>query len=144
MLRSDVAGPAADAGDNPFFRDGLHPTIEIAELSAFSQLERQPAMVQASVEKSWQPDFRFLQSWGGDELVKAVADEAVKILAQYLGKTAIRHTNLAFERKREDSLVEAIDQLAIVMLRTGNYVDEFLKLPLARRSGGRQAFRFCS
>jgi hypothetical protein len=69
--------------------------------------------------------------------VNAMADQGVKILAQDFRETAIRDPNFAFERNREDSLVEGIDQLAVVVLGAGDYLDEFLELFFAGRSSGR-------
>ena len=57
MLRSDVAGPAADSRGNSVFIDHLNPAVEVAKLSALFQAQREPAVVQTCVEKSRQPDF---------------------------------------------------------------------------------------
>jgi hypothetical protein len=71
-----------------------------------------------------------------------MTDQGVKILAQYFRETAIGHPNLAFERNCEDGLVEAIDQFAVVMLGTGNYIDEFFELLLVGGWGGGWLVRF--
>ena len=130
MLRSYVAGPAADSRGNSVFIDHLNPAVEVAKLSALFQAQREPAVVQTCVEKSRQPDFGLFRRRGGDELVNAMTDQSMEVLAQYFRKTAIGHPNFTFEGKCEDGLVEAIDQLAVVMLGTGNYIDEFFELLL--------------
>jgi hypothetical protein len=66
-----------------------------------------------------------------------MADQGVEILAQYFRETTIRDSNFAFERNCEDGLVESIDQLAVVVLGAGNYLDEFFELFFAGRSSGR-------
>ena len=101
-------------------------------------------MIQTCVEKSCQPDLCLFGRRGGDELMNTMADQGVKILAQYFRKTAVRDSNFAFERNCEDGLVEAIDQLAVVMLGAGNYLDEFFELFFAGRQGGGWVVRLSS
>jgi hypothetical protein len=144
MLRGDVASPAADACGHSVLGDHLNPAVEVAKLSALFQAQREPAMIQTCMEKSCQPDLGLFGRRGGDELVNAMADQGVKILTQDFRETAIRDSNFAFERNCEDGLVEAIDQFAVIVLGTGNYLDEFLELFFAGRQGGGWLVRLSS
>src|SRR5580704_825844 len=96
------------------------------------------------MKKGGKPLLGFLEGGRCDELVEAVPDQIRKIGGKDFGEAAIGDANFAFERKREDGLVEAIDQLAIVVLRAGDDVDELFELVFASSSGSRRGSRMGS
>src|SRR4029077_4549032 len=134
MLRSNVAGPSANAHDGPFLGDGLNPAVEVAKFSAGFEVYRHSAVSRTGMQEPRQPDFRFLQRGGFDEFMEAMADQIPKIRVEDFSKAAIGDSNLAFQRKSKNRLVEAVDQVAKINLRSRYHIDELFELFFRGRS----------
>src|SRR5215469_4575826 len=100
-------------------------------------------MVHAAVQESRQPVLRLLESWSGDEFVNTMPNEIVKIFAKDFSEAAVYDSNLAIERNGENGLIEAIDQLAVVVLGTRDDVYELFDLLLTGGRGAERQLRLC-
>jgi len=67
------------------------------------------------------------------EIRQAAANQMLERDSQYLGEAAIGDSNFSVESQGEDGVIEVINQIAIIVLRTRNHFDELIVLSFSSR-----------
>src|ERR1700722_14488562 len=135
-LGSYVASPTDYECEAGVLADRLHPALKVAGLPIFFQFDRNDATPRSALQESRKPLLELSSRGRLNEIGQATTDELRKRNIHQLGQAAVGNTNFAVHRQSEDGVVEIIDQIAIVVLRTRDNFYEFVVLSVASRTEG--------
>src|SRR6202162_5443641 len=116
--------------------DRLHPALELPGFLFLLQFDGRDSRPRSPFQKESKPWLEFLACGRLYEIRQAAANQMLEGNSEQFGEAAIGDSNFSVESQSEDGVIQVIDQIAIIVLRTRNHFNELVVLSLSSRFKG--------